>query len=68
MSSSRVGNQETMSRTEKSKNYSIALLLGALEIKEQKQLEQLPVGRGNWGSLRGGGQETDGFCCLVEFT
>ena len=43
-----------MSRTEKSKNYSIALLLGALEIKEQKQLEQLPVGSGNWGSLRGG--------------
>lgn len=57
-----------MSRTEKPKNYSITLLLGALEIKKQKQLEQLPVGSGNWGSLRGGEQETDGFCCLVEFT
>lgn len=57
-----------MSRTEKPKNCSIALLLGALEIKEQKPLKQLPVGSGNWGNLRGGGQETDEFCCLVEFT
>lgn len=57
-----------MSRTEKPKNCSIALLLGALEVKEQKPLKQLPVGSGNWGNQRGGGQETDEFCCLVEFT
>lgn len=57
-----------MSRTEKPKDCSITLLLGALEIKEQTQLEQLPVGSGNRGSLRGGRQETGEFCCLVEFT
>lgn len=57
-----------MSRTEKPKDCSIALLLGALKIKEQTQLEQLPVGSGNQGSLRGGGQEMGEFCCLVEFT
>lgn len=46
-----------MSRTEKPKDCSIALLLGALKIKEQTQLEQLPVGSGNRGSLERGGQE-----------